>query len=454
MITGPLGLIIAAPSSGQGKTLFTLGLINLLCQEGEEVAVAKNGPDYIDGRFLSYAAGRPALNLDSWAMRSVTISSILAQQGIAGANMFVIEGAMGLFDGAENGTALGVIPGSTADLAVRVKLPIVLVVDIARQGASVAALIWGFIHFRSDIEISGIILNHVGGARHEAIATRAIEALKGPPILGALPHNPCLTLPSRHLGLIQAEEHKNINSYCRDVERFIADHVNLPAVRAVMRPLTLDGVAKARPNYCPLPPLGQKIAVARDIAFSFSYNHILMGWREAGAEIVFFSPLADQPPPENADAVYLPGGYPELYVERLAACCSFAEGMRVAVARGANIWGECGGFMVLGQGIIDSKGYYHAAIGALPIVSSMVNPRLELGYREAQLLAATCFGNPGDVFRGHVFHYAHLIETEDQAPALFTICDAAGKDLGKIGLSVGRVAASFLHLIDRADDNS
>ena len=413
--------MLAAPASGSGKTTVAAGLVRALRRQGLAVQPFKAGPDYIDAGFLAAAAGRPCLNLDPWAMRPETLAAALDRQ----ADIAVVEGVMGLFDGPEGGG------GSTADLAALTGWPVVLVVDCARQGQSVAALLEGFAQHRGDIRIAGAVLNRVAGARHEALLRERAHAA---PILAALPRDPALALPSRHLGLVQAGEHAAL-------EDWLERAANLaPAAAAPFGPLRLPAAGHAQSP--PLPPPGQRIAVARDEAFAFAYEHALAGWRRAGAEIAFFSPLADEAP--DGDAVFLPGGYPELHAGRIAAAGNFMAALR---RHEGPVYGECGGYMVLGEGLEDGEGKRHAMAGLLALETSFAAPARRLGYRR---LEAKGRGFPaGRAFRGHEFHYARTLR-EGPGEALFEAADALGRPLGPAGLARGRVAGSFMHLIDAA----
>ena len=435
------GLIIAAPASGSGKTSLTLGLLRFLARQGVAVASAKVGPDYIDPAFHAAASGRPCLNLDPWAMRPATLAQAVAALA-EGTRLIVCEGVMGLFDGA---TAAF---GSTADVAAALGWPVVLVVDVRAQAASAAAVVRGFATHRADVDVAGVIFNRVGSARHAAILGEACaQALPAMPILGAVPRLDGLRLPERHLGLVQAGEHPDLDAFLDRAADSIAHHVDTGSLIALARPgrSTFERLSAAAG---PIPVLGQTIAVAQDSAFAFAYPLTLQGWRAAGAEIVPFSPLADEAPAADADAVYLPGGYPELHAGLLAGNARFLTGLRAAAARGACVFGECGGYMVLGQGLIDADGSAHAMAGLLPLATSFAERRLQLGYRRATLLATTRLGAAATAFRGHEFHYATVV-SEGAGQPLFTIADAAGTKVGTAGRINGSVAGSFIHLIDR-----
>ncbi len=426
------GLVIAAPRSGSGKTVVTLGLLAALRQRGVVVAPAKTGPDYIDPTYLARAALRDAVNLDPWAMTSNRLRELASVQAI-GADLLLVEGVMGLFDGAADNT------GSTADLAAVLDLPVVLVVDAERQSQSVAALIAGFARWRTDVRVAGVILNRVASTRHERMLAEAV-AQTGVPLLGALPRKPDMVLPERHLGLVLPGEVDGFEPFLATAASAVGDYVDLDALRRLASP-----VPEIAGSTAPLPPLGQHIAVARDAAFAFVYPHLLDGWRARGATLSFFSPLADQAPDSAADAIFLPGGYPELHGPQLAAAAQFKAGLIAARDRGALIYGECGGFMVLGDVIVDNAGASHAMAGLLPVTTRIDRPKRVLGYR--RLIQSGDLPWPGHLM-GHEFHYSSVKQTR-LAP-LFAATDARGEPLPPMGAVVGRVMGSYAHVIDRA----
>ncbi|MGQ3209621.1 cobyrinate a,c-diamide synthase [Shinella sp.] len=433
------GLLIAAPASGSGKTTVTLGLARALADAGVRLVSGKAGPDYIDPAFHAAASRKPCLNYDPWAMRPDLIRANAALQAGEG-DFLLVEAMMGLFDGAADGT------GAPADLAATLDLPVVLVADCSRMSQSVAAMVKGYQDFRSDIHVAGVILNKVGSARHEAMLRGALEA-SGVDIFGVLERDSALALPERHLGLVQAGEHGTLETFiahaaevvsrCCDLDRLVA----LAATRAA-RPSAL--------SVSHLPPFGQRIAIARDTAFAFTYEHLMLGWRQAGASLSFFSPLADEAPADDADAVYLPGGYPELHAATLANAGRFRLGMQDAARRGARIYGECGGYMTLGEALVAADGSRHGMLGLLPLVTSFAERRRHLGYRRVTPLAGSGFDA---VMTAHEFHYS-TVQQEGEADRLFAVTDAMGEDLGQAGLRRGNVSGSYMHLVDLAPEAS
>lgn len=434
------GIIIAAPASGTGKTTLTLGLLAALTARGVKVGAAKAGPDYIDPAFHTAATGRPSVNLDTWAMAPDLLDTLIHRVG-QGVDLVVCEGLMGLFDGvpgADGYPAFG--SGATADIAARTGWPVVLVVNAKGQSQSAAALVKGFATYRPDVRIGGVVLNNVGSPRHARLCGDAIRDL-GIPVLGNLPRDPSLSLPERHLGLVQAGETPELDRRLRDLGDFVTAHLDIPALLDLAQATqTVRGSGEPA-----LPPIGQRIAVARDAAFTFAYPHLLDGWWREGAEILFFSPLADEAPPDDADAVYLPGGYPELHAGHLAACAGFRAGLTAFAGRGA-VYGECGGYMVLGQTLEDAERVTHPMLGLLSHRTSFARRKMHLGYRRAVLLAGGPLGHGGTALRGHEFHYATVADPGSDTP-LFTATAADGSDLGALGGVRGRVSGSFFHII-------
>jgi cobyrinic acid a,c-diamide synthase len=427
------GLMISAPASGTGKTTVMLGLLRAFADMGLQVQPFKSGPDYIDPAFHRAAAGRASFNLDSWAMGAGLMGAIAAQA--AGADLVVAEGSMGLYDGVAKPGALG--HGSSAELAARMGWPVVLVVDVSGQAQSAAAVALGFARYQPDLPFAGVILNRVASPRHERLARLGMEAA-GLRVLGALPRRGDLKLPERHLGLVQAVEHPDLEAAIANYADFLRDHVDLGALRAAAA-----GQALPPRGALPRPP-AQRIAIAQDAAFSFTYPHILEGWRQAGAEVLPFSPLADEAPARGADLVWLPGGYPELHAGKLAA----AENFRTALHRHAAIapvHGECGGYMALGEGLIDKDGQRHKMAGLLGLVTSYEKRKMHLGYRRAELLAPMPGFAPGASLRGHEFHYSTILEQPD--PPLARVEDAEGQMVAETGSCRGHVSGSFFHLI-------
>jgi cobyrinic acid a,c-diamide synthase len=432
------GLIIGAPHSGAGKTTVTLAILAALKRRGIAIGAAKTGPDYIDPAFHAAATGGPVVNLDSWAMPDELLD-LLAARAAAAAEIFVIEGVMGLFDGAPGQAGHR---GATADLAAHFDLPVVLVLDVARLAQSAAALVRGFASHDPAVKIAGVILNRTASERHRTLIAEAINALRVP-VFGALPRDAALALPERHLGLVQAAEHAALPALIDHLAILAERHLDLDAIAAAAAPLERAASHNRSNNF--VPPPGQRVALAQDRAFTFVYPHMLEGWRSAGAEIIPFSPLANEAPPERADSCWLPGGYPELHAAALATARGFAEGLR-RFAESRPVHGECGGYMVLGQSIEDADERHHPMTGLLGHSTSFAKRKLHLGYRTARLLSDGVLGGKGAIVRGHEFHYASLTAAGGDA-AFAELCDSTGQDLGKGGGRRGRVSGTFFHAI-------
>lgn len=428
----PPGVMVSAPSSGTGKTTVMLGLLRAFAEDGLAVQPFKSGPDYIDPAFHRAASGRASFNLDTWAMGDGLLDAVAGQA--AGADLCIGEGSMGLFDGVATQGRAGF--GSSAETARRMGWPVVLVLDVGGQAQSAAATALGFRSYMPDLPFAGVILNRVASPRHERLTRLGMERA-GLPVLGVLPRRGDLTLPERHLGLIQAVEHPDLEAAIAGYAAFLRENVDLAAIRAAA------AGAGAVSGALPRPP-AQRIALAQDAAFSFTYPHLLEGWRQAGAEILPFSPLADEGPDAGADLVWLPGGYPELHAGRLAAAERFRAGM-LAHAQTRPVHGECGGYMALGEALIDKEGVRHPMLGLLGLVTSYEKRKFHLGYRRAVLGAAMPGFAAGAALRGHEFHYSTILEQPD-AP-LASVADADGNPVPETGSLRGHVTGTFFHLI-------
>ncbi|WP_410218418.1 cobyrinate a,c-diamide synthase [Paracoccus sp. (in: a-proteobacteria)] len=433
------GLMISAPASGTGKTMLMLGLLTALRRRGLAVQPFKSGPDYIDPGFHRAASGRASFNLDAWAMEPGRIAAHVTGQPPA--DMVLAEGSMGLFDGVARAGETGI--GSSAEIAQMMGWPVVLILDVSGQAQSAAATARGFATLRPDLPFAGVVLNRVASPRHDALIREGMRDA-GIRVLGALPRQGNITLPERHLGLVQAEETEGLQAILDQAGDFVAAHCDLDAIIAA-------AAHRVLPDSSPplaLTPPGGRIALARDAAFSFTYPHVLDAWRKAGATILPFSPLADQGPDNSADCCWLPGGYPELHAPRLAAAEVFRKTMhRFADTR--PVHGECGGYMAMGAGLVDAAGQRHPMLGLLGLETSYHKRRMHLGYRRATPLAAL----PGlghQALRGHEFHYASILSQPD-AP-LARVTDATGAEVPETGShrampGAGQVTGTFFHLI-------
>lgn len=433
-------LMIGAARSGSGKTSVTIGLLRALSRRGIAVSGAKSGPDYIDPGFHAAATGRPGVNLDSWAMPPALLDA-LTGAAAHDSDLVIVESAMGLFDGirAEPGRT-----GAASDLARRYGVPVLLVLDVSGQSQTAAAIARGFAGHDPQVRIAGVILNQVASPRHETYVREALEDI-GIEVVGVIYRNPEMALPERHLGLVQASEHAAIDAFIERLADTMEKSIDLDRVMDLAGPLA---PASAGDATAILPPPGQRVAIARDAAFSFVYPHVLAAWHAAGIDILPFSPLADEAPDETADACWLPGGYPELHAAQLAAASRFRDGMR-AFATSRPVHGECGGFMVLGRAIEDADGVGHAMLGLLGHETSFAKRKINLGYRQARLRCDCAIGRAGDTVRGHEFHYARVTQAGADE-ALADIADGAGNPLGPSGARRGTVTGTFFHAIARA----
>ena len=434
-MTNPPGILISAPSSGTGKTTVMLGLLRALAEDGLTVQPFKSGPDYIDPAFHRAAAGRDSFNIDTWAMPPALIDGISEQA--TGADIIVAEGSMGLYDGVATQGEVGF--GSSAETARRIGWPVVLVLDVGGQAQSAAATALGFRMYAPDLPFAGVILNRCASPRHERLTRLGMEKA-GINVLGVLPRRGDLALPERHLGLIQAVEHPDLEAAIAGYAAFLRENVDLEAIKAAA------AAGPAASGALPKPP-AQRIALAQDAAFSFTYPHLLRGWRDAGAEILPFSPLADEAPAADADLVWLPGGYPELHAGKLAAAGTYLKGLR-RHAESKPVHGECGGYMALGQALIDKEGTRHEMAGLLGLVTSYEKRKFHLGYRQATLNAPMPGFSAGAKLRGHEFHYSTILEEPD-AP-LATVGDANGDIVPETGSVKGHVTGTFFHMIAEA----
>ncbi|MBC2834306.1 cobyrinate a,c-diamide synthase [Paragemmobacter straminiformis] len=437
----PRGLLISAPASGTGKTTLTLGLLAAFRARGVVVQPFKSGPDYIDPAFHTAAAGRVSVNLDAWAMGADRLAGLA--QVAKGADLVIAEGSMGLFDGVAKPGEAGT--GASADIAALMGWPVVLVLDVGGQAQSAAAVALGFAAMRADVRIAGVVLNKVASPRHEALVRDGMDRA-GIRVFGALPRKSSITLPERHLGLVQAEELPRLAAIMAEAGEFVATHIDLDALQSASAPTRAAGAALS------VPPPAERIALARDAAFSFVYPHLLEGWRRAGTTILPFSPLADEAPDDSAGACWLPGGYPELHAGRLAAAGRFRKGL-TGFAETRPVHGECGGYMAMGQGIVAADGTRHEMAGLLGLETSFEKRRMHLGYRLAETLVPMPAHAAGARLRGHEFHYATIL-SQPNAP-LARVVDATGADVAETGSwrgfpGGGRATGTFFHLIAEA----
>ena len=436
------GLMISAPSSGTGKTTIMLGLLRLLRKKGVDVQPFKSGPDYIDPAFHQAASGKASFNLDSWAMRPDLLNSIARKASVA--DMVLAEGSMGLFDGVAQQGASGT--GATAEIAKRFGWPVVLVIDVSGQAQSAAAVALGFRDYLGDLPFAGVILNRVASPRHEHLVRLGMET-HNITVLGCLPKRGDLTLPERHLGLIQAVEHPDLDQAIDAYADFVEPHIELDALISVANIYRQPASQPDISEIGHIAPPAQIIALAQDEAFSFTYPHLLESWRQQGAEITPFSPLNNETPRADADLIWLAGGYPELHAGRLAGSHACFQAIQHH-AKTKAVHGECGGYMVLGEALIDKDGARHKMLGLLGLVTSFETRKFHLGYRLATAVSTAPALHKYTALRGHEFHYSSILEQPDTP--LFSVTDANGQTVAETGSVRAHVSGTFFHLIAEA----
>ena len=427
------GLTVSAPSSGAGKTTFTLGLLRVLKNNGVKVQPFKNGPDYIDPTFHECASGRKSYNLDTWAMNKEMIKHNISLA--KDSDLIVNEGSMGLYDGVSLKGAMGY--GSTAEVSKIFGWPIILVIDIAGQAQSAAATAFGFMNYQK-IPFGGVILNNVGSLRHENLVKVGMKK-HGIKVLGSLPRQKKISMPERHLGLVQANEQKNLEEKIEGFANLVKNNTDILAIKKLAKSKSF-----LRNNLEESKPPGKIIAIAKDEAFSFIYPHVIEKWKDQGSKIIPFSPLNNESPEEKVDFIWFPGGYPELHLDKISNA-NKTKAVLKKLAKKVRIHGECGGYMVLGKAIIDQKGKYHSMFGLLSLITSFEKRKLHLGYRLAKLKNEKNNFHNSKVLRGHEFHYSTIIQQKDSE--LYEVFDANDIKVKETGSYKGNVSGTFFHFL-------
>ena len=436
MIVSPR-FMVAAPSSGSGKTTLAAGLMAAL-SGSDTVQGYKVGPDYIDPGYHTAATGRVSRNLDTWMVPPEEVNAIFAR-GQEGADLSVIEGVMGFYDGYEGRSDRG----SSAEVAKLLSAPVILVIDVGKMVRSAGAIALGFQQFDPAVRIAGVIANRVGSEAHAGWVSDAVESA-GIAVLGCIPRSERLHVPERHLGLHTAHERDNRTApFLEQAKAAIKSHVDLDRVRTIAQ--SAPALNLTAPLPLPAKSGGVRIAVARDDAFCFYYEDNFDLLRAAGAEIVFFSPLQDEALPAGSAGLYLGGGYPELYAAQLSANTRLLAAIRTAVEGGMPTFAECGGLMVLSESLMDQDGAQHTMIGALPGQVRMTG-KLVMGYREIETRRDTLLTQAGGVMRGHEFHYSEWIQPDGPADNPFTVRQRSGERLPQEGFASQNLLASYVHL--------
>ncbi len=443
--TNPARLIIAGVASGVGKTTISTGLMAALAARGLRVQGYKVGPDYIDPTYHRAATGRPSYNLDSWLSSQAMVRQRF-EAGMQDADIALIEGVMGLFDG-RKGT---LDSASTAEIARLLNAPVLLVIDVSHMGQSAAAIVAGFQHLDPQVQVAGILLNRVASPDHEATLRYAIEERTGVPVFGALRRNPSLTLPARHLGLVPAPE---ATVDIQALGELIAQTIDIDAIMQLAHsagPLPPEATEIAIHDHILHSPLERiqvmppvRIGVALDAAFSFYYPETLEELSHLGVEVVSFSPLNDHNPPANLDLLYFGGGFPELFAGQLAENHTMLAGVRSAVQQGVPVYAECGGYMYLGKYCIDAASNCHTMVGVLPYTFRMGTERAQLGYREIITARETIIGPAGTRLRGHEFHWSQLVDPLLQEHIAYELQD---REITQEGYADTTILASYVHV--------
>jgi cobyrinic acid a,c-diamide synthase len=434
---------VAGTQSGAGKTTLTLGLMAALKRRGLIVAPFKVGPDFIDPGHHTQLTGVKSRNLDGWMLsRETNLATFL--RGIQQADIAVVEGVMGLYDGYDGRSEAG----STAQMAKWLGLPVILVVGARSMARSAAALVQGFENFDPDLAFAGVVFNHLGSGRHLAYLQAAMDGRVALPCLGGLKRDSVEAIPERHLGLLTAEDHRLSAAQAEkladaieagiDLDRLL-DSLPEVALAAPSAPTAVQGIAPTDRDR------QVRIAVARDQAFCFYYPENLELLAAAGAEIVPFSPLTDDRLPEDIDGLYFGGGYPELHAAKLGANTGLRREVKTASRSGMPIYGECGGFMFLCRELVDADGIAHPMTGCFPFQSRMLGRLNSLGYREIRLGRGSLLGPAGICLRGHEFHYSETEIAQDWQ-GVYQVSDRQGRPQANEGFVCDQTLGSYYHL--------
>ena len=433
-------LVIAGTQSGVGKTALTLGIVAALKRRGLRVQTFKVGPDYLDPTYLALASGRPCYNLDGWMTGEAYVRELFCRV-CADADVALIEGVMGLFDGADPAT----LEGSTAEIAHWLDAPVALVVNAHGAGRSFAAAVHGFATFVPEIRVAGVIANRCGSDRHVEGLNASLSSVSLPPLLGAVRRGALPELPHRHLGLVTADGIR----FSQSVLDQFADAVE----SGISRDKLLDVARNAAPVQSQPPecaPLSAsttlRLGIARDDAFHFYYPDNLQALERAGCELVFFSPMRDETLPRDLHGIYIGGGYPEEHAHALAANGGMLESIRQFAAKPRVIYAECGGLMYLSQGIETLDGERHPLLGLLPAWTRMCPRRQSLGYVEAELTRDCLWGCAGERLRGHEFHYSQLTSVPTHCETAYALHSRRADQPIAEGFQRGSVLASYAHL--------
>ena len=437
-------LVIAGTGSGVGKTSLALGLTRELCRRGLRVQTFKVGPDFLDPTYLAMASGRTCYNLDGWMTSDEYVRGLFAR-ATADADFGLVEGVMGLFDGA---SPRG-LEGSTAEIAAWLDAPILLVSNAHGAARSMAATVKGFTEFEPDIRVSGVIANQIGSQRHRAWLADALDGATLPPLLGAIPRGALPSLPSRHLGLVTADHDHLAPPILEQLADACRQHIDIPRLLELAHSGVPHATLEQRKAVPHRPTSRLRLGIARDEAFHFYYPDNLESFEQAGATWVPFSPLSDSRLPADLDGLYFGGGYPEVYADRLAENRTMLGAIRDFAASGRCIYAECGGLMYLGRSLAAADGSRHSLAGVLPLDTAMLSKLKTLGYAEVSLLTDSLWGPAGQLCRGHEFHYSEITGNDGAVggwqPA-YSVQRRRCSEPTTEGLARGNVLASYVHL--------
>ncbi len=435
------GIVIAGTRSGVGKTSVTLALVTALRRRGYQVQTFKVGPDFLDPSYLTLASGRPCYNLDGWMMGRKYVEKLFARV-TADADIVVIEGVMGLFDGSNAAN----LKGSTAEIAALLKIPVVLVVDVHGMARSFAATVKGYTTFDRRVKLGGVIANRCGSEKHALLLKKALQVSLLPPLVATIPRGSLPTLPSRHLGLVTADARnlssQKLNLLADAFERHtvLEDFLKL----ADAAPRLHNNVPKMEPS-----PKKVRLGMAYDAAFHFYYQDFLDELELRGCELIRFSPISDTRLPEGINALYLGGGYPEERAADLAKNSAMLNAVRAFVESGRPVYAECGGLMYLCRTLEKADGSVHPMAGLVPAATRMDQHNKALAYREVVLKEDSFWGKKGSKAKGHEFHYSRLLENPaglDDWRSVYSVTERRVNIPGDEGFQKNRVLASYVHL--------
>jgi cobyrinic acid a,c-diamide synthase len=434
--------VIGGVNSGSGKTSVSLGISAFLRQKGMAVQAFKVGPDYLDTELLSAASGGNAYNLDTW-MNGKEYCRELFFQKVALCDACIVEGVMGLFDGASADS----IEGSTAEVAVLLGLPVILVVNASSMAGSFAAIVKGFCEFNKDVKVAGVIANYCGSDKHVEILRTSLCVNNLPPLLGAIAKKAFPELKSRHLGLVGNSEENISDDKLKKMADVVTEHIDIEKLFSLTSRDFSSSIKTSLDGECSRTFDGITLGGAYDKAFHFYYRDTFERLEERGVKIKTFSLLADKKIPENIDALYIGGGYPEIFAEQLSGNKQMLNSICEFCASTMPVYAECGGLMYLGKGIIDCAGDTYPMCGVLPFKTQMLKKRKALGYVDVETIAASILGDGGLGFRGHEYHYSEIVEfySGEEIIRPFKISDRKGS-VRTGGFAYGNILASYIHI--------